>query len=220
MRTRLSWMMPVLWLAAGCAVAPPRAPAPPAEPPPPAVAPPVAEAPPPLTAGARATMTDAYVMGFVQAAHQAVMQEAGAARAKAVLDPVKAYAERLAGSHAAMQQAGARVLAALELQPAFSPRSREVQARHAAAMEQLLQQLGPAADAAFLDQTVGLHEHLLAKLDQAARDARHPEVKRLLEAARPELEGHLRDAQALRRLVSAGNGARHGERVPGTNSDR
>lgn len=151
-----------------------------------------------------AAANDAAILGLLDVANAGDLQAGRLAEQKAVDPDVKAFGSRMIIEHKAMQAQSHRVAERLDITPGHSPEAELLARQHVDAMARVKSQSGQAFEQAFLLNEILEHERVINALDQAAREARNPELRRLLmEQALPTLQLHLLTARDLFRVVSS-----------------
>lgn len=148
-------------------------------------------------AGAAADFTDANIVALLDHANKAD-SSAGALAAKKATNPkVKQFAQMMMADHHQLRKQGADLAKKLGVTPeppANDPvtplEQKETEALTAAPK-------GAEFDRTYIQQEVTAHQAVLDLADQAHQSADNAELKALIEKARPLIENHLRQAQAL-----------------------
>lgn len=179
---------------------------------------------PPVTA-ASSTWSDSHVLGFAAASFTALANGADAVVHTSRTRQMRQFWERMGTEHRALAARSDSVTRrlglvaerppGLEFLDQFERTMRDLGSSPPTATSAPRPGAGsqkkpgtadgasrPAArqvlEARQLDATIEFHERLIDKLDEALAVARHPEVRRLLEGARPRAEAHIAEARRLR----------------------
>jgi putative membrane protein len=144
----------------------------------------------------------AYVLGFLNVANASDIEEGRLAQEKARSLRVKDYARRMVEDHQTMLRQGSSTATQLQVAPALDAESRTVFTGHTKVMEKLRDTSGLSFDRAYIKHEIATHQEVLHRVDQAAKEARHPELKQLLKESRPVIQSHLDQAMLLNELLS------------------
>jgi len=150
------------------------------------------------TAGA---LSDGEIVALLDEANQADSAAGAAALAKATDPEVKAFAKLMMSEHHALRLEGQRVAreAGITAQP---PANDPVKAAAEAEMKALESTpKGPQFDRTYIDREVAVHQAVIALAEQAHAATGKAELKSLIEKAKPFLEKHLEQAQALQKKL-------------------
>jgi putative membrane protein len=117
---------------------------------------------------------------------------------KATSPEVKSYGAMMLAEHRALRTAGKALAAKLGVQPEAPPRETGT-ARAKAVLDSLIAlPRGPEWDKAFIAAEVASHRAVLEKTGRAATTIHLADVVSLINKATPQLEEHLRLAEAIR----------------------
>jgi putative membrane protein len=170
-----------------------------------AVSPAATEAPqgaPPAGTGAQApvagAMSDANIAAVASASNQDEIETSRVALQKGENAGVKQYAQRMVDDHTRMEQEMTQLLQSKGMTPQDNPQSTQIKQTAQAAVQQMQAMTGRQLDSAYVAHQVQSHQATLQALETTLiPNARDPQVKALLEKARPAVAAHLADAQKL-----------------------
>jgi putative membrane protein len=148
-------------------------------------------------AGAAADFTDPNIVALLDHANKAD-SSAGALAAKKATNPkVKQFAQMMMADHHQLRKQGADLAKKLGVTPG-PPANDPVSALEQQETEALTAApKGAEFDRTYIQQEVAAHQAVLDLADQAHQSADNPELKALIEQARPLIESHLKQAQAI-----------------------
>jgi putative membrane protein len=112
---------------------------------------------------------------------------------------VRLYASRMTQEHQALLDQSSNLASRLNITPALPPGDRELTSEHQVDVESLKSKSGEAFDRAYLEHKIQVHEQVLRRLEDAAMEAQHPEVRTLLAQVQPGIQAHLKAARDLQR---------------------
>ena len=154
-------------------------------------------------APASAGWTDANIAALLDHANAADSTAGALAVTKATNPEVKRFAKLMMGEHHALRQAGADLAKRLKLTP--EPPADDPVTALADKETQALQSApkGAEFDRTYIDQEVGAHQAVLDLLDKSHDQADNAELKALIEKAKPVVQKHLDQAQAIQKKLPA-----------------
>lgn len=148
-------------------------------------------------------LSDANIVALLDHANEADSSAGAFAVKKATNPKVKQFAKMMMADHHQLRKQGAdlaKKLGVTPQPPAEDPvtalAQKETEALQAAAK-------GPEFDRIYIEQEIGAHQAVLDLADQAHGAADNPELKALIEQARPLIENHLKQAQAIEKELAA-----------------
>lgn len=161
-------------------------------------------APPAATPAPTApTLTDAQIAQIALAANSADSASGMLARGKAVAADVKEFARRMVTDHSSLNKQATDLAKRLNLMPAPSDASTDLQNKAASALKELEGKTGKDFDKAYIDHEVAFHQEVLNALDQQLiPNAQNAELKQLLQTARMGVQQHLDMAKQLQSKLS------------------
>jgi putative membrane protein len=168
-----------------------------------AVSPPAAEvpqgAPPPGTgAPVAGEMSDANIAAVASASNQGEIQSSNVALQKGENAQVKQFAQRMVDDHTRMEQEMSQLLQSKGVTPQDNAQSTQMKQAAQSAIQQMEGMTGRQLDSAYVAFQVQAHQATLQALEtMLIPNAQDPQVKALLEKARPAVAQHLADAQKL-----------------------
>jgi putative membrane protein len=148
-------------------------------------------------------LTDANIFALLDEANMADSAGGKLASTKGTSADVKAFGVMMMNDHHALRVAGqdlATKLAVAPTPPANDslPAKARAMADSATAMAR-----GAAWDKWYMDHEVMMHQEVLRLIDAALSSAQSPELKDLLNKARPNIEAHLKRAQDIQAKLTA-----------------
>ncbi|MBX6362376.1 MAG: DUF4142 domain-containing protein [Gemmatimonadetes bacterium] len=161
-------------------------------------------APPAATPAPMApALTDAQIAQIALAANSADSASGVLAEGKAVAADVKAFARRMVTDHSSLNKQATDLAKRLNLTPAPSDASTDLQNKAADALKDLRGKTGKDFDKAYIDHEVAFHQEVLNALDQQLiPNAQNAELKQLLQTARMGVQQHLDMAKQLQSKLS------------------
>lgn len=141
---------------------------------------------------------------FAQA-NMAEVEAGKLAQQKAKSDEVKKFGEHMVQDHGKMLEEQQKLAKSKNRQMPKEP-SKHQQAN----MKKLQDEQGEQFDRAFMSQMVKDHEQALKLTQDAAKNAKDPELKAMAQKAAPEIEKHLQMAKQTSDKASAGGTAKSG----------
>jgi putative membrane protein len=148
-------------------------------------------------------LTDANIVALLDHANVADSSAGALASKKATNAQVKKFAKMMMADHHQLRTQGAELAKKLSLTPeppAEDPVTALAQQEVAA-----LQAAGKGLDfdRTYIQQEITAHRAVLDLADQAHDSADNPELKALIEQARPLIENHLKQAEAIEKELGA-----------------
>jgi putative membrane protein len=148
-------------------------------------------------AGAAADFSDANIVALLDHANKADSSAGALAVEKATNPKVKQFAQMMIADHHQLRKQGADLAKKLGVTPE-PPANDPVTPLEQKVTEALTSApKGTEFDRTYIQQEVTAHQAVLDLADQAHQSADNAELKALIEKARPLIENHLRQAQAL-----------------------
>jgi putative membrane protein len=148
-------------------------------------------------------LTDANIVALLDHANEADSSAGALASKKATNAEVKKYARMMMADHHRLRKQGADLAKKLSLTPEppaddpVTPLARqEMDALQSA-------EKGLDFDRTYIQQEITAHQAVLDLADQAHDSADNAELKALIEQARPLIENHLKQAQAIEKKLGA-----------------
>jgi putative membrane protein len=153
------------------------------------------------TIGVSSGMSDASILGVLEAANRADSASGAVAMTKASNPEVQAYARRMVEDHHDMLHEGQEAAREANITP-VAPGDGPIQAMARQGMAQLQSaSRGPEFDRLYIDGEVKMHRQVLETARQARQQASAEPVKDHLEDAEPKIAEHLREAEDLQRKL-------------------
>jgi putative membrane protein len=158
---------------------------------------PAAEAP-------KAAVTDPQIAHIVVTANSIDSAMGELAKAKARSAAVKSFAQTMITDHGAVNQQAVKLAQRLKVTPEANDVSRQLQQGADEARTSLESKSGAAFDRAYMEREVQYHQAVLDALDQTLiPGARNPELKALLQGARPAFAAHLERAKQIKSTLGS-----------------
>jgi putative membrane protein len=144
------------------------------------------------------TLDDPQILGLSRDIDSAELEQAKLAIGRARNEDVKSFASLLIAEHGRAEKARAELETRLSLTAADSETATKFRVERTAELNELGEKSGKQFDKLFLKTQVAAHERMLKLYDEVLIPrARHPELKRLVESARPRLATHGERARTL-----------------------
>jgi putative membrane protein len=170
--------------------------------PPPDTSSPAAAAPPPMPA--TPALSDANIAALLDQTNVADSSYGAVASTKATNAEVKAFAKRMMMDHHMLRQKGLDLAKSLNVTPE-PPAGSTLEADAKAWVDSLnAMPKGAAWDKAYMDKEVAGHENALRTIDDALAATQTPQLRALLEEAKPAVQAHLDMAKALQTKLGSG----------------
>jgi putative membrane protein len=144
-----------------------------------------------------AAWSDANIVALLDHANEAD-STAGAVAAKKATNPqVKQFARLMMGEHHALREQGKKLAGKLNVtpQPPVNDPVTQLASAETSALESAPK--GAAFDSTYIDQEIKAHEAVLDLASRAHDSAQNPELKTLIEKAKPVIEKHLNQAKDI-----------------------
>lgn len=150
-----------------------------------------------------APLTDANIAALLDEANAGDSAGGKMATTKGTTVDVKAFGTLMMRDHHALRVAGLDLVKKLNVTPT-PPANDSLPGKVKAAQDILASmEKGAAWDKAYIDGEVATHQMVLGLIDAAQAAAQAPELKALLTKARPNIEMHLKRAQAIKATLGA-----------------
>jgi putative membrane protein len=136
-------------------------------------------------------LSDANIVALLDEANMADSASGAYAATKATSPDVKAFARMMMGEHHALRAQGRQLAQRLNVtpQPPASDPLKPAAASEMAALKAAPK--GAGFDRTYIEQEIGMHKAVLNLAEQAHDAAQNPELKKLIEQAKPVIEKHL-----------------------------
>jgi putative membrane protein len=150
---------------------------------------------------APADLSDANIVALLDHANAADSTAGALAATKATNPQVKQFAKLMMSEHHALRKQGADLAKQLKLTP--EPPANDPVTALAQQETQALQSApkGAEFDKTYIDQEVAAHQAVLDLANKAHDEADNPELKALIEKAKPVIEKHLDQAKQLQQKL-------------------
>jgi putative membrane protein len=150
-----------------------------------------------------ADLSDANIVALLDHANAADSSAGALAVTKATNAKVKQFAKMMMADHHQLRKQGADLAKKLGVTPE-PPANDPVTALEQQVTEALnAAPKGAEFDRTYIQQEIGAHQAVLDLADQAHGSADNAELKALIEQARPLIENHLKQAQAIEKELGA-----------------
>jgi putative membrane protein len=151
--------------------------------------------------------TDAQIFGILKAANTGEISEAQLAFHKTSNPRVTQLAQQMIQDHTKMSDQGRSLAGKLGVTPEESPRSLHLKRSTEQELAMLHELSGSAFNKAYVDDQVKAHRTVLHMFDKTLiPSARNPQLRAMLQQARPIIDEHLHHALRLQAVMSR-NGA-------------
>ena len=146
-------------------------------------------------------LSDANIVFLLDEANMADSASGAYAIGKATNAEVKAYAKLMMGEHHALRMQGQQLAQRLNVRPA-APADDPLKPAAQAEMTALRSaSKGAQFDRTYIEQEIGIHKAVLDLAGKAHGAAQNPELKKLIEQARPVIERHLKRAEEIQKKL-------------------
>jgi putative membrane protein len=146
-------------------------------------------------------LTDPNIVALLDEANKADSAAGAYALGKATNPEVKAFARLMMGEHHALRAQGQQLAQRLNVTPQ-PPANDPVQAAAESEMAALrAAPKGPQFDRTYIDQEVEIHKAVLDLAEKAHGASQNPELKALIEKAKPVIEKHRDQAEELQKKL-------------------
>jgi putative membrane protein len=143
-------------------------------------------------------LSDPNIAAVASAANQDEIQSSRVALEKGENAQVKQFAQRMVDDHSRMEQEMQALLQSKGITPQDNPQSTQMKQAAQTAIQTLQGMTGRQLDSAYVAHQVRAHQATLQALEtMLIPNARDPQMKAMLETARPAVAQHLADAQKL-----------------------
>ncbi|HEX8830027.1 MAG TPA: DUF4142 domain-containing protein [Longimicrobium sp.] len=143
-------------------------------------------------------LSDANIAAVASASNQDEIQSSRVALEKGENAQVKQFAQRMVDDHSRMEQEMQALLQSKGITPQDNPQSTQMKQAAQTAIQALQGMSGRQLDSAYVAHQVRSHQATLQALEtMLIPNARDPQMKAMLETARPAVAQHLADAQKL-----------------------
>lgn len=148
-------------------------------------------------------LTDAQIAGVMNAANDAEVQQARIAQQKAKHPRVKKFAAMMISDHGNARKKQQALLDKSGMMPSSSNLMTQLNNDAQSTTQSLQSATAVDFDLAYMDAQITAHQQLLDALDRdLIPAAQSSELKTLLEAVRPKIAEHLKQAQEIRQLLA------------------
>ena len=166
----------------------------------------------PAPAPAPAPLTDANIAAILDAANAADSAAGNVASTKAKNAEVKSFGRDMMRDHHALRKAGQDLAKKLNLTPAMPAGDTSQAAAQNWQNTLTSTPAGAAWDKAYIDHEVVYHQAVLQTAQAALGAAQDTSLKALITKAAPNIEGHLKHAQAIQTKLNAAPAADAGKK--------
>lgn len=149
-------------------------------------------------------LTDEQILQIVHVANLGEVEQAKRAQQKAKNAKVKTFAGMMVKDHTDADVKGADLAKKNKLTPSDSPVSTMLKTDSEKTVEQLNAQTGADFDRAYMDAQVKAHQTVLDTIDvKLLPNVKNAELKTMIQAVRPKIEAHLKEAQEIQKSLGA-----------------
>lgn len=147
-------------------------------------------------------LNDAQIAKIVMVVNTADSAGGTLAQQKAQNAEVKQFGQLMVTDHGALNKQTQQLAQRLGVTPEDSPVSQQLQTKTQQTAQHLQGLSGAEYDRQYIQHEVEMHQQALQMLDQQLLpNAQNPDLKKLLQDARPIYEGHLQRAQQVQSAV-------------------
>jgi putative membrane protein len=150
-------------------------------------------------------LTDAQTAAVIGALNEGEIEQAQLAMTKATSPEVKRFAGSMATAHRQMQNKATELLKRLQITPMDNAVSSQLKSDTQSEMTTLQSLRGKEFDRDYIDAQVRAHNEALELLDRMTPNVKNPELKSAINADRPKIESHLREAERVQQTLQKGN---------------
>jgi putative membrane protein len=152
-------------------------------------------------ASAGGGLSDANIVALLDEANMADSASGAYAVTKATSPDVKAFAKLMMGEHHALRAQGQQLAKRLNVTPE-APASDPLKPAAQSEMTALKGATkGAAFDRTYIEQEIGIHKAVLDLASKGHDAAQSPELKKLIEQAKPVIEKHLARAEEIQKKL-------------------
>jgi putative membrane protein len=146
-------------------------------------------------------LSDANIVALLDEANMADSASGAYAATKATSPDVKSFAKLMMGEHHALRAQGQQLAQRLGVTPQL-PADDPLKPAAASEMSALKSAAkGAAFDRTYIEQEIGIHKAVLDLAAKAHDAAQNPELKKLIEQAKPVIEKHLNRAEEIQKKL-------------------
>jgi putative membrane protein len=154
------------------------------------------------TTPAAAGPSDAEIAHIVVTANTIDVEAGELAKGKAKNAEVKQFAEKMIADHTGVNQQASDLAGKLNLTPADNATSQSLKSAADETTQRLQGLSGDEFDRAYIENEVAFHQNVLDAIDNTLLpSAQNGELKSLIEAVRPAIDGHLKMAQRIQQTL-------------------
>jgi putative membrane protein len=154
---------------------------------------------------ADAAPNDAQIAQIVVTANTADIDAGKLARERSQNKQVQDFAVRMVTDHTGLNQQSEKLVHKLNVTPESNATSEEMKRDGEDNVANLKKLSGSDFDRSYIDKEVAMHQHVLSSLDKTLiPNAKNPELKALLEKARPVIASHLDQAKQIQSSLKSG----------------
>ena len=152
---------------------------------------------------AAGSLSDANIVALLDEANMADSASGAYALTKATSPDVKNFAKLMMGEHHALRLQGQQLAKRLNVTPEL-PASDPLKPAAQSEMTALQGAAkGAVFDRTYIEQEIGIHKAVLDLAAKAHDATQTPELKKLIEQAKPVIERHLNRAEAIQKKLGA-----------------
>ena len=154
------------------------------------------------------SLNDAQLAAVVRAINRGEIQEGQLAGLKARAPEVKRFANHMVNQHREIQNHDNAVLNRLQITPEDNPVSDQLKSETQSQMTALQALRGHDFDRDYIDGQIRDHNKALELVDRIISDVKSTELKADLQAARPKIEAHIREAERVQQVLQRGSASK------------
>jgi putative membrane protein len=157
----------------------------------------MAPATPTDTGAVSARLSDPNIVALLDEANKADSSAGALARTKATNQEVKDFARLMTSEHHALRQQGQQLAKQLNLtpEPPANDPLKPLAESEMAALKSAAK--GPEFDRVYIEQEIAAHKAVLDLVENAEGQAQNEQLKALIEKAKPVIQKHLDQAEAI-----------------------
>jgi putative membrane protein len=148
------------------------------------------------------SLTDEQILAITAAANNGEIQQAQLVKDRSQNAQVKRFAERMIADHGQLRASEHHLVTRLKVTPQENAMSQQLQSESKNIMDTLRGEKGASFDRDYVDAQVKEHKDLLDMIDNnLLPQAKHPELKAVLQTVHAKVEGHLKMAQDIQKSL-------------------
>jgi putative membrane protein len=149
------------------------------------------------------TMSEANIFELLSVANTGEIEYSRAAVDKLTNADLKAFARQMITDHQTMLDEGKALAGRLNVTPASTDRSRDLQEEVNEDLTDLRAKTGRDFDREFIEEQIDMHQETLDMLEDLDDDTNNAELNAAIEKAKPMVRQHLERAKQLKERIDA-----------------